>query len=237
MEDCIKTGLAQMGLLEKVPTDAAKKLAQYGQMLLEKNKEMNLTAIRHPQGVATLHMLDSAAILNAAQLDGRSLIDVGTGAGFPGLVLAILVPTLKVTLLDSLEKRLVWLEDVCATLGVKNAATIHNRAEEGAHIPHLRGSYDVVTARAVSQIRTLGELCVPYLRVGGRFIAMKSTASEQEVKEGASSIAQMGAKLETSYDYTIPHTEIAHRILVYEKVKPSPKGFPRRWAQMQKKPL
>ena len=196
---------------------------------------MNLTAIREPEGVARLHMLDCAALLKFCDFQGKTLIDVGTGAGFPGMVLKILVPSLEVTLLDSLNKRLDWLEETCGTLGLKNIRTLHARAEEQAR--GLRDSFDIVTARAVAELRTLCELCLPYAKVGGKFLAMKSTGSDQELAEAEHAIKLLGGRVSAVEDYAIPGTEVTHRLIVIEKLAPTLKGYPRRWAKIQKDPL
>ena len=183
MKTIISDGLAQLGL--DANPQAAEQLAQYGQMLLEKNQVMNLTAIREPDQVARLHMLDCAALAGMADFAGKTLLDVGTGAGFPGLPLKILVPSLELTLLDSLNKRLDWLEEVAAALCLEGVRTVHARAEEQALVKGFRDSFDLVTARAVAQLRLLGELCLPYVKAGGTFLAMKSTESAGELEEAA----------------------------------------------------
>ena len=239
MEQIISAGLDQLGLTARVPKDAPARLAQYGQMLLEKNRMMNLTAIREPEGVARLHMLDCAALLKFCNFEGKTLVDVGTGAGFPGMVLKILVPSLKVTLLDSLAKRLNWLTEVCDALdGVDSITTFYGRAEEFAlEKQGLRDSFDFVTARAVADLRVLCELCLPFVKVGGQFLAMKSTSSDQELEEAAHAVKLLGGRVTEVQDYQIPGTDITHRLIVIQKMAPTLKGYPRRWAKIQKEPL
>ena len=169
MRDIIAAGLADLGLLDRVPEQAPSQLAEYGHLLLEKNQVMNLTAITDPVKVAQLHMLDCAALLTCADFQNRALLDVGTGAGFPGLPLKILVPSLQVTLLDSLNKRVDWLAQVSAQLSLTGIRVIHARAEEQALEKGFRDSFELVTARAVAELRLLCELCLPYVKVGGRF--------------------------------------------------------------------
>ena len=233
MEAAIAQGLTELGL------DAGKapKLARYGRLLLEKNQVMNLTAITDPDQVARLHMLDCAALLGCADLQGRSLIDVGTGAGFPGLVLKIMEPTLELTLLDSLEKRLNWLAQVCAELGLDGVRFVHARAEEGSLDSGLREQFDYAAARAVASMNTLCELCLPYVKVGGRFLAMKSVDSGREVEAAGTAVSKLGGRLEKRYDYTIPGTDVCHRVIPVAKLTPTPAGYPRRWAKIQKSPL
>ena len=239
MEEIISAGLEELGLTDRVPEDAPAQLAQYGQMLLEKNQVMNLTAIRDPEGVARLHMLDCAALLKYCDFQGKTLIDVGTGAGFPGMVLKILVPSLKITLLDSLSKRLDWLTEVYEDLdGVDSITTFHGRAEEFAlEKEGFRDSFDLVTARAVADLRVLCELCLPFVKGGGKFLAMKSTNSDEELSQAAHAIKLLGGRVSNLEDYTIPGTEVTHRLIVIEKLAPTLKGYPRRWAKIQSAPL
>ena len=238
MEQIIAAGLEELGLMGRVPEDAPAQLAQYGRMLLEKNQVMNLTAIRDPEGVARLHMLDCAALLNFCDFEGKTLIDVGTGAGFPGMVLKILVPSLKITLLDSLSKRLDWLTEVYEKLdGVDSIAAFHGRAEEFGLNKRFRDSFDFATARAVADLRVLCELCLPFIKAGGKFLAMKSTNSDEELSQAAHAIKLLGGRVSAVEDYTIPGTEVTHRLIVIEKLAPTLKGYPRRWAKIQSAPL
>ena len=239
MEQIISAGLEELGLTGRVPKDAPAQLTQYGQMLLKKNQVMNLTAIRDPEGVARLHMLDCAALLNFCDFEGKTLIDVGTGAGFPGMVLKILVPSLKITLLDSLSKRLDWLTEVYEDLdGVDSITTFHGRAEEFAlEKEGFRDSFDLVTARAVADLRVLCELCLPFVKAGGSFLAMKSTGSGQELEEAAHAIKLLGGRVQAVHDYPIPGTGVTHRLIIIQKTAPTLKGYPRRWAKIQKDPL
>ena len=237
MERAIREGLAALGLRERVPAQAPAQLAEYGRLLLEKNQVMNLTAITDPDQVVKLHMLDCAALLTCQDFAGKRLIDVGTGAGFPGMVLKILVPSLEVVLLDSLQKRLDWLAEVAAALGLTGVETCHARAEEQALKPGWRDGFDLATARAVASLELLGELCLPYVKVGGRFLAMKSVDCGEEVQRAESGLRLLGGVLRPHSDYTIPGTEVTHRLLLVEKVRPTPKGYPRRWAKIQKSPL
>ena len=237
MKELIRTGLDRLNLSPSVPENAAELLEHYGQALIEKNKVMNLTAITEPKDVATLHMLDCAPLLDCARLEGKTLIDVGTGAGFPGMVLKILVPGLNVTLLDSLQKRLDWLDEVAADLSLTGVRTIHGRAEEAGQDPALREQFDFATARAVADLRLLCEMCLPFVRVGGRFLAMKSTECDKELGYSSSAIETLGGKLVGCYDYAIPFTDVTHRVAVIEKISKTPVKYPRRWAKMQKEPL
>ena len=237
MKEIIKNGLSELNLLDKVPENAPELLERYGRMLIEKNEVMNLTAITDPDQVAKLHMLDCAALLNCADFKGKTLIDVGTGAGFPGIPLKILVPELEITLLDSLNKRVNWLNEVIEALGLTGIKAIHARAEEQALVKGYRDSFDFVTARAVADLRLLGEICLPYAKVGGTFLSMKSVGSDEELANAAHAVKFMGGRVRGSQDYTIPSTDITHRVLFIDKVAPTLKGYPRRWAKIQKDPL
>lgn len=233
MEAWIAQGLTELGL----DSGKAPLLARYGHLLLEKNQVMNLTAITQPDQVARLHMLDCAALLGCADFTGKSLIDVGTGAGFPGMVLKIMEPSLELTLLDSLEKRLNWLAEVCAGLGIEGVRFVHARAEEQSLDPAFREQFDFATARAVAAMNTLSEICLPYVKVGGRFLAMKSVDSAGEVDAAGSAVSKLGGRLEKRYDYTIPGADVRHRVVIVTKVASTPQNFPRRWAKIQKSPL
>lgn len=237
MEAIISAGLQALGLKDRVPEAAPSQLARYGQLLLEKNQVMNLTAIRDPEGVARLHMLDCAALLKFCSYEGKTLLDVGTGAGFPGLALKILVPSLDVTLLDSLNKRLDWLDEVSKALSLEGVRTVHARAEEQALVKGWRDSFDLVAARAVADLRLLCELCLPYVKMGGQFLAMKSTGSDRELEEAAHAIKLLGGRVQSVHDYLIPGTEVTHRLILIEKLAPTLRGYPRRWAKIQKDPL
>lgn len=237
MQALIESGLAELGLSGQVPEAAPAQLERLGRLLLKKNEVMNLTAIIRPKDVATLHMLDCAALLNCASFQYKTLIDVGTGAGFPGLPLKILVPTLHVTLLDSQNKRVDWLGEVCEGLGLSGAAPIHGRAEEAGQDPVLREQYDFAAARAVADLRLLSELCLPFVKVGGYFLAMKGTDCGAELDNARSAIHTLGGKIEQCVDYTVPHTEVDHRVILIKKRSPTPSQYPRKWVKIQKSPI
>lgn len=237
MEQIISSGLEELGLTAQVPEHAPAMLSRYGQRLLEKNQVMNLTAIRVPEGVARLHMLDCAALLKYCDFQGKTLIDVGTGAGFPGLVLKTLVPSLDVTLLDSLNKRLDWLDETAQALKLSGVRTLHARAEEQALAKGFRDSFDFAAARAVADLRVLCELCLPYVKVGGKFLALKSTGSDEELAGADHAVRLLGGQVAAVEDYAIPGTGVTHRLIVIEKLAPTLRGYPRRWSKIQKQPL
>ena len=235
MKDIVTQGLQEMGITP--PDWAVDKLVEYGRLLLEQNKVMNLTAIRDPEGVARLHMLDCAALLRWVDFRQKTLIDVGTCAGFPGLPLKILVPSLEVTLLDSLNKRLDWLEEVSSALGLEGVRTLHARGEEQGLVKGWRDSFDFASARAVAELRILSELCLPFVKPGGSFLAMKGPGGGQELRNAAQAHRVLGGKLLFSQSYSIPGTDADHRLICVQKTGLTPKGYPRRWARLQKEPL
>ena len=231
MEQLLRDGLTALGLNPA----AAPALARYGELLLEKNRVMNLTAITDPAGVAALHFLDSAALLTLADFRGRTVADVGTGAGFPGLPLRILEPSIRLTLLDALNKRVEFLREVCADLKLEDVACVHGRAEEFA--ADHREAFDIVTSRAVANLRLLSELCLPLVRVGGLFLAMKSVDSGAELSEARHAVAALGGAVERTADYAIPGTEVRHRVILIRKVRETEKKYPRAFAKIKKHPL
>ena len=233
MKERLEQGLAALGLTP--PDGAVDRLVRYAQLLLEQNKVMNLTAITEPDQVVDLHFLDCAGVALCADLAGKSLIDVGTGAGFPGLPLRILEPTIRLTLLDSLGKRVQFLESVCRELGLTDVSCIHSRAEEfaGAH----RESYDLAVSRAVAALPVLCELCLPLVRPGGKFLAMKSVESDQELASAGHAIATLGGAVAAVRDYVIPGTQVRHRLIIVEKAKKTPEKYPRMFAKIKKNPL
>ncbi len=235
MKEQLNTGLLQLGL--SPDPVAVEKLERYAALLLEQNQVMNLTAITDPQQVASLHLLDSAALLSLVSLKGKTLIDVGTGAGFPGLVLKILEPTLELTLLDGLQKRLDWLGRVCEILDLSPVTRLHGRAEEFSLKAPYREGYDFASARAVASMNVLSEMCLPYVKVGGTFLAMKSVGSDEELSQAAHGISLLGGRVAALREYPVPHTDVIHRVIQIEKTTPTPKGYPRRWAKIQKAPL
>lgn len=231
MQKILDEGLAALHIA--APAGATKKMEQYAALLVAQNGVMNLTAITEPTQVAQMHFLDSAALLGSAEFAGKSLIDVGTGAGFPGLALKLLEPSLSLTLLDGLKKRLTWLETVAQTLGIKGVRFLHARAEEQALLQTDRDIYDLATARAVADLSVLTELCLPFVKVGGRFLAMKAADCAAELSGAEATIKALGGRLLPTFTYVIPGTEITRHVVVIEKIAATPKGYPRRWAKIQ----
>ena len=231
MEQLLHAGLSALGL----PAEGIPALERFGEMLVEKNKVMNLTAITEPVDIATLHFLDSVAMLTLADLKEKKMADIGTGAGFPGMPLQILEPTAKLTLLDSLNKRIGFLQEVCDTLNLRDTRCVHGRAEEYAR--DHRESFDFATSRAVAALNVLCELALPMVKLGGAFLAMKSVDCDEELRQAKSAIAQLGGSVEAVRDYTIPGTDVRHRLVIIRKVKPTPAAFPRAFARIKKNPL
>ena len=233
LEQILREGLEQRGF---APGDETlRRFRVYYDNLEKINQVMNLTAITGEADAARLHFLDCAALLEAGGLNGKALIDVGTGAGFPGLVLKILCPELKLTLLDSLDKRLGFLRDTCEKLGFDDVTLVHARAEE---IPEgFRESFDFAAARAVARLNVLCELCLPYVKPGGAFLAMKGPELDAELKEAYVALRTLGGSLEKQIVYAIPGTDVQHSAAVIRKTGPTPKRYPRRWAQIKGKPL
>ena len=231
METLLQNGLTALGL----PTESIPQLRRFSELLLEKNKVMNLTAITEEQDVANLHLLDSAAMLTMADFSGKTVVDVGTGAGFPGMPMRIVKKDFSLTLLDSLNKRIDFLKDCCQDLGFADVNCVHARAEEFA--ASHRESYDFAVSRAVANLSVLAELALPLVKVGGQFLSMKSVDSEEEISAAKSAIKTLGGKISRVEDYTIPGTDVTHRVVVIEKVSPTPAKYPRAFAKIKKQPL
>lgn len=231
MEELLRQGLRTYGL----PEEAAAPLWGFAEMLLEKNKVMNLTAITAPQDVATLHLLDSAALLTMVDFSGKQVVDVGTGAGFPGIPLRILRQDFDLTLLDSLGKRITFLQEVCEALSLRRVDCVHARAEEFA-LTH-REQYDLATSRAVAALNVLSELALPLVKTGGLFLAMKAVDSDAEIDAARGAIGQLGGRIEDVRDYQIPDTGVRHRVVLIRKVRPTPAQYPRPFAKIKKNPL
>jgi 16S rRNA (guanine527-N7)-methyltransferase len=235
MRHILVQGALEMGLALSDAQIA--RFERYFRLLVEKNQVMNLTAITEEADVARLHFLDCLALLNLGGFEGASVIDVGSGAGFPGVPLKIARADISLTLLDAQQKRVGFLEELSSELGLEGVKCLHARAEEAALLPEMRDAFDVAVSRAVARLNVLGELCLPFVKPGGRFIAMKGPESDEEIREAERCAAILGARLESVSDYVIPGTDVRHRALVYMKTSATPKGYPRRFAKIQKNPL
>ncbi|MBQ3226164.1 MAG: 16S rRNA (guanine(527)-N(7))-methyltransferase RsmG [Clostridia bacterium] len=217
-------------------TDAQiKQFVRYHELLAEWNEKINLTAIREPQEVAVKHFADCVYGIKHIP-EGARVIDVGSGAGFPGVPLKIMRPDLTVLLLDSLNKRINFLNLLISELGLTNIQTLHSRAEDGAK-DELREQFDVATARAVANLSVLSEYCLPYVKTGGIFLAYKGSAGHDELTEAKNAIATLGGKTETIEEYTLPDTDILHTLAIIRKVKPTNPKYPRNPGRIAKAPL
>ena len=226
----LSEGLPMLGL--NLEEGIRKKLCDFGRAMVKQNEVMNLTGITEDEAVAKLHLLDSLTVLSSAELSGKTLIDVGCGAGFPGVPLAIACPDAEITLLDSLGKRMKWLESVLPTLDVE-AECVTARAEEA--VVSRREQYDYATSRAVARLNILLELTAPYVKVGGAVLAMKGSAAREELAECANAIKKLGLKLEEIREYPIDGA--SHAVILLRKVSHTPACYPRRFAQIKKSPL
>ena len=214
--DLLCRGLTRLGV--PYTPEAVERLGLYCRRLLEKNQVMNLTAITDPADVMTLHFLDSAALLRTRALGGRKLIDVGTGAGFPGLVLRILDPTIRLTLLDSLGKRVEWLTELCRELDLPDVVLLKGRAEELSRRKTHREQYDVAVSRALAAMPML---------------AMKSNKTDEEIAGAEKIIQALGGEKPFVMDYLVPGTEVYHRVVTVFKARPTPGSYPRKWTKIK----
>ena len=231
METLLRDGLSALGL----PPDAAEPMRRYAELLLERNRVMNLTAITSEEDVARLHFLDSCALTAFADFHGKRVIDVGTGAGFPGLPLRLVEPSIRLTLLDAQRKRVDFLREVCDALGLSDVDCTQERAE--AYAAAHRERFDIAVSRAVAALPVLAELCLPLVRVGGTFLAMKSVNCDAELSNAAKAIGTLGGRVARASDYAIPGTDIPRRVIVIEKRRPTPSGYPRAFGKIKKNPL
>ena len=231
LEERLRQGFAALGL--PLDGEALERCRVYYEELEKTNAVMNLTAITGEEDVARLHFLDCAALLTAADFAGRRVLDVGTGAGFPGLVLKIACPETELTLLDSLDKRVGFLRATCEKLGFDDVACVHARAEE---IPAgFREAFERVTSRAVARLNLLCELCLPYVHEGGYFLAMKGAQAGEELTEAAKAIRTLGGSFERTETFEIGGA--AHTVVVIRKTAHTPPQYPRAWSRIKQKPL
>lgn len=217
--------------------------SEYARLLKEWNEKMNLTNITDDKGIAIRHFIDSLTLVSHLEEETAkkgnkhlSLIDVGTGAGFPGIPLKVAMPSLEVTLLDSLRKRVGFLDAVCAALELKGITTVHARAEDAGLSKQYREKFDVATARAVASLPVLCEYCLPFVKVGGIFLAMKGIA-EEEIETAKKAIVTLGGTLETLHHFTLPGTDMNRSIIVIRKVRATPAKYPRQAGKPEKEPI
>lgn len=226
--------LAEFGItLDDLARD---RFCRYHDLLIEWNEKMNLTALTDARDVAVKHFIDSLTLLQYSDIpQGASLIDVGTGAGFPGLAVKIARSDIRLTLLDSLQKRLVFLDTVCVELGLEEVMTVHSRAEDGARTD-LRESFDIAAARAVAPLNVLCEYCLPYVKVGGRFLAMKGKTAAEELTQGQNALEHLGGRVGEKHFFTLGDAG-ERGIISIEKIAPTPAQYPRKSKIIKNKPL
>lgn len=224
--------------------DKLSKLYSYYRMVVEKNKVMNLTAITDEQEFAIKHIADSMAIVKAGEEitsllsdKGARLIDVGTGAGMPGIIIKIIFPDINMVLFDSLKKRLNFLDEVTAELGLKGISTLHGRAEDIGRDPKFRESFDIAVSRAVANLSTLSEYCLPLLKKGGVFLPYKSGDVEEELGDSEKAVRVLGGKFKKLIKYNIPDTDMGRSLIIIEKTGSTPTKYPRKAGIPSKEPL
>ncbi len=231
-----KNGLQQLHI--ELSEKQMEQFLQYYEMLVEKNKVMNLTAITEFDEVVEKHFLDSVSLTNQMDLhQPLKVLDLGTGAGFPGIPLKIVFPELEITLMDSLNKRVLFLQDVISSLQLQDIEAVHGRAEEAARNKKYREGFDLCVSRAVANISTLSEYCLPFVKIGGSFISYKSSTIEDELEDGKKGIAILGGKVKDVYKFTLPDSELQRSFVVIQKEKKTPKAYPRKAGTPSKDPL
>ena len=209
---------------------------KYMNLLIEWNEKMNLTAITEPKEIILKHFIDSLTILKYID-DNSKLVDVGTGAGFPGVPLSIMNPTLKITLVDSLNKRLIFLQEVVKELNLKNIEIVHARAEEIGQNKNYREKFDIATSRAVANLATLSEYLVPLVKIGGKIISMKASNAKEEINDAQKAIEVQGGKIEKIEEFDLPESDIGRTIIIIDKNKCTPAIYPRKAGTPAKEPI
>lgn len=226
MRDIIINGASKLGIT--VTESQCNALTEYYNILIDRNRYVNLTRITEPEDVAVKHFLDSMTALLTGKIQG-SVIDVGTGAGFPGLVLKCVKPEIQLTLLDSLNKRINFLKDAASAMGISDGIDfIHSRAEEIGHNAIHREKYDAVVSRAVANMRTLSEWCLPLTKVGGYFLALKGPLADTELQDALPAIRALGGEPERILECPIPYTDLEHKIIIVKKIRSCKNIFPRK---------
>lgn len=235
-ENRLREGARELGV--EVDDEQVRKFAEYSELLLEWNDKFNLTSILDPDEMVAKHYLDSLTCLKAVKFRrGDTVADVGTGAGFPGVPIAIVRPDLKITLIDATNKKLIFLDEIRRRLELPHIELVHSRAEDAGRLPEHRERYDIVVARAVSDMRMLVEYCLPLVKVGGVFIALKGPDVEAELAGARPGIGTLGGAKPEITELTLPNTDIRRSIVTISKAKPTPEEFPRHGSKIAKKPL
>ena len=232
-------GLEELGI--ELSNEQIEQFVKFYEMLVEKNKVMNLTGITEFEEVIVKHFIDSLALVKVIDKDKLSdeisIIDIGTGAGFPGIPLKIAFPKIKITLLDSLNKRINFLKEVSEELGFENIQFIHGRSEDYGKNPQYREQFDICVSRAVANLATLSEFCVPFVKVGGSFVSYKAGDCGEEVSTSIKAVEKMGGKITTQLEYVVPTSDLNRVLLYINKEKATPKAFPRKAGTPAKEPI
>ncbi|AFS79911.1 16S rRNA methyltransferase GidB [Gottschalkia acidurici 9a] len=234
--DTLISGCKELGI--ELNEKKIEQFRLYKELLQEWNEKINITAITDDVEVDIKHFLDSITIFKTQKIiKGKSIIDIGTGGGFPGVPIKIMEDGTDVTLFDSLNKRLIFLNEVISKLGLENIRTIHGRAEEYGIKEEYRESFDIATSRAVASLNILSEYCLPFVKVGGYFIAMKGPEVEEEIKGSENAIKLLGGKIEDKIDIKLPSSDITHNLLIIKKISHTPTKYPRGGGKPKKNPL
>lgn len=233
LEEVLSAGLDALGI--PYTEETLRKFLIYYDLLEMRNRQMNLTAISGEDAAARLHMLDCAAVLTHCSFSGKRVLDVGSGAGFPGLVLKILCPDISLTLLDSTKKRVLFQQEVCDALSLPDVCCLHLRAEDAPH--EMRESFDIVISRAVARLNLLSELCVPFVRTGGLFLSMKGPAAEEELSEAKHGLQLLGCDSPMLIHYSVPGLDADRALISAKKNHKSPAQYPRHFSVIKRQPL
>ncbi len=235
-EKLLKDSMLQLGF--EISEKQISQFMTYKQLLLEWNEKINLTAITDEKDIILKHFVDSVSLLTAIDIkEGMSFIDVGTGAGFPGIPVKIMFPQINITLLDSLQKRITFLEEVIGTLQLQNTECIHMRAEDGGQSKELREHFDCCVSRAVASLNILCEYCMPFVKCGGYFVSLKGPDVSQEIMEAQKAISTLGCKLEKTEKVEIPNSDITHSVIILKKLCQTPSQYPRKAGKASKSPI
>lgn len=218
--------------------DKYNKFMKYMELLQEWNEKVNLTAITEDEAVVKKHFIDCINAFSVEEFkNAKTIIDVGTGAGFPGIPIAIMRDDVEVTLLDALNKRINFLNIVISELGLKNVTTIHARAEEGSREVYHREAYDIATSRAVANMSMLSEFCMPYVKIGGHFIPLKGPSIEEEMEKGKNAVKILGGEIQEVREVMVEDTNLKHNLVIVKKIKSCGNKYPRNMGNIKKSPL
>ena len=234
MKQLLLDGAKELGI--NLTETQLNQFIMYKSLLQEWNEKMNLTAIIEPEEIILKHFIDSITILKQIK-DGETLVDVGTGAGFPGIPLSIMNSTLKITLVDSLNKRLIFLQEVINQLNLENVEIVHARAEEFGQNKKYREKFDIATSRAVANLSTLSEYLIPLVKIDGKVISMKASAAQEEINEAKNAIKILGGKIEKIDEFNLPQSDIGRTVIVMKKEKKTPSKYPRKPGIPSKEPI